>query len=170
MGLEYEHAKKTFNFILNILSNTKPDKILKFDQDVQKDIVLKKMERLERIGGGSFGNVYSVKDKNGYIMALKSIRLYSGIEFLTEATIMKSLSHPHINGSKSVRVTEDHLYIVQDLAKSDLFDFIMENEIDEDLLDQWIYQLLNAVFCMHKEGFIHCDIKPGVTYLSSVIG
>ena len=119
------------------------------------------MRRLELIGDGSFGKVYKVEDKNGEILALKSIRLYNGIDYLTEATLMRTFKHPHINTARSIRITDDHMYIVQDLAESDLFEYIFKNNVNRAQLDEWFFQLLHAVMCLHEEGFIHGDIKPG---------
>lgn len=116
------------------------------------------------LGHGSYGDVYLASDENGKQVAVKCCSINeTGIPNILEASIMGSTVHPYLNRALRILADENKLYIVQNLAKTDLARHTRRDKgnykptISE--LSKWCYCLSQAVSALHNEGIIHADIK-----------
>ncbi|KAK8857583.1 hypothetical protein M9Y10_015988 [Tritrichomonas musculus] len=137
---------------------------------------LNKFELLEKIGSGSFGDVYKAKEKRtGKIYAAKISKdtPRSVIRNLVrEVNILSKLNHPSILSFVcfSLKNFNDEPYpvIITDyLPKGTLNDFIkLERQSTSD--EKWndtqkliiIYGIASAMSYLHSHNIIHRDLKP----------
>lgn len=120
-----------------------------------------------RLGNGGFGTVYRATDNNKKSFAIKVITSNDrGIPCLTEASIMATYKHPHLNQAIDFIVVEDTLYIVQEEALCDLHEWIRNKSLlqrgSEDNYYQTLdicYQIGQALSFLHREDIIHGDVK-----------
>jgi len=114
------------------------------------------LEIKREIGKGSYGNVYAALDGNGKQVAVKVIEeKEDGISSLLELSIMSVIQHPNINSALYIKIKDERIYIVQELAIGSLSkNFHLINDIRKCLFD-----VTEAVYCLHQESIIHCDIK-----------
>lgn len=116
---------------------------------------------LEKIGKGSYGNVYTCKFDNDQVYAVKVLPFKEGVPSLVEANILSMFIHPHIMNSTEIYTIDDNLYLIQELAVQDMETFLKNNEVPrEPTIKKWFFQALSAISCLHNNNIIHCDIKP----------
>lgn len=114
-----------------------------------------------QIGRGAYGQVYTVNDEFNKKYAVKCCNLNkNGIPTILELSIMASMVHPYLNRALSIHATDNKLYIIQDLAISDLLIYSRNNRANFDQLRDWFYCIAKAVSALHSQNIIHCDIKP----------
>lgn len=112
------------------------------------------------IGMGSFGRIYEITDNKGVKMAVKAIKHgKDGPPDLIEASIMSTYNHPGLARSIRVSIDGEIMYIVQEIATSDLSQFTRGNGTSEPVLRSWSNTICQGVLCLHQENIIHCDIK-----------
>lgn len=129
---------------------------------------LGKYELFERIGSGSFADVYRGRDPFlRRIVALKRLRFtaadQSMIErFGIEAQACARLSHPNIVTVYEGGELEGVFYLVlEHVAGGTLADYL-QNRLLEPRQAAWVIrQIAQAVHCAHEQGVIHRDLKPG---------
>lgn len=116
------------------------------------------------LGHGSYGQVFLAKDENNREVAVKCCNIDdTGIPNILEASIMASILHPYINKAHRILASSDKLYIIQELAVSDLSQYTgrkkgnYKPKMEE--LKKWCYSLVHAVSALHNENIIHADIK-----------
>lgn len=115
---------------------------------------------IKKIGEGGFGKVYRVNDSNNDRYAIKVISSGTkGIPCLMEASIMNTLKHPYLNTAIDTIVVDDSLFIVQEEAVCDLFDYIKSREVSKTETVKIMNHLVQAVSFLHREDIIHGDIK-----------
>ena len=136
-------------------------------------------EILEKIGGGTFADVYKAKEKStGEIVAIKTLkRKYKKLEDcleLGECKSLKKLLDESISDQKGfnniiklkniifVKKT-GLLNLVFEYMKQDLLELMKSKEpghLDESDIKEIIYQTLLGLSHMHKYGYFHRDMKP----------
>lgn len=124
------------------------------------------------LGHGSHGNVYLAIDQNNKQVAVKCCDIDSnGIPNLLELSIMNSIIHPYLNRAIEIKVTDSKLYIIQELAQTDLAKYTRKNKDNYkptlEELKRWCYCLAQAVLALHNENIIHGDIKANNVLLYS---
>ena len=122
------------------------------------------------IGGGSFGQVYLVKNKiNKKLYAIKHMEKKLLAEKLNnldgiykEIYIQSRIDHPNILPILFVSETVSDFDLVLEYAPyGSLFYFIRKNKrLNEPLTFSLYIQVVNAVYFLHKNNLIHRDIKP----------
>lgn len=123
----------------------------------------------DKLGQGGFGQVFRAVDAEGNSFAVKSCTINSknnkGIPNPLELSVMATLRHPHINRAISIRITDDCVYIIQDLAECDLSKLVRKNKkqsdvkFDKSKIREWLYALISAMSCLHNNKLIHADLK-----------
>lgn len=112
------------------------------------------------IGKGSYGTVYSCHDDTNQELAVKCIKTKDfGIPSLIEASIMSTIHHPYLTKALKIHATSDKLYIIQELAISDLKVYQSNYPLSDEIKLKWIYMISQAISCLHKYDIIHGDIK-----------
>ena len=128
-------------------------------------------EVVEKIGSGSFSNVYLAHDTVlERMVVLKQLRHdLTGDDnewaaFINEAQITASFFHPGLITVHGLRVNDHAPYAVLVLEYMDggtLRDMIDDNGgLDLDLVWNLAFQVGNALNYLHRRGIVHRDIKP----------
>jgi len=114
---------------------------------------------MNTLGTGTYGTVYLYHDETT-TAAIKVVELLRGrYRLLIEPFLMANLNHPYVCQARDCYVIEDHLYMLFDVAESDLEAWSRDHEIDQDRLRMWTWQLLEALRYLHGLGIVHGDIK-----------
>lgn len=112
------------------------------------------------IGKGAYGTVYSCHDDTNQELAVKCVRTKDfGIPSLIEASIMSTIHHPYLTKALKIHATPDKLYIIQELAISDLKVYQSNHALSYDTQVRWIFEIAQGIACLHKYDIIHGDIK-----------
>lgn len=116
------------------------------------------------LGHGSFGQVYIAVNEHNKEIAVKCCTIdEKGIPSILEASIMASMVHPYLNTALCIKVTPKKLYIIQDLALTDLSQYTRRGGLNHSAtlqqLKVWAFSLCCAVSILHGENIIHADIK-----------
>jgi serine/threonine protein kinase len=112
------------------------------------------------LGKGGYGTVYLCRDENETDLAVKCIKTKNfGIPSLIEASIMSVIQHPNLTKALKIHSTPHKLYIIQELAISDLKVYRMNNDPDLSLVYRWTHSIAQGLSCLHRYGIIHGDLK-----------
>lgn len=134
--------------------------------------VPKKYELIKVIGKGAYGVVVSAKDTAKNIMvAIKKVpnafmNLMDAKRIVREIKILKFFNHENIILLVDVLKPENPLnfediYIVTDLLETDLHRTIYSHQdLTDDHLQYFIYQILRGLLFIHSSEIIHRDLKP----------
>ncbi|CAD8199482.1 unnamed protein product [Paramecium octaurelia] len=136
----------------------------------QYDHIMYRYEMIEKLGHGSFGQVFKVMDhKQNQNVAIKIIKndeklqdqAFTEIEILkvvnradSSCCLVKMLSH---------FIFRNHVCIVFELLSCSLYEFIACNDFqgfELDLIRRFAVQILQALMYLSECNIIHCDLKP----------
>ena len=127
-------------------------------------------EVVKKLGQGTYGKVYSVKNKTtGEIRACKQLSkhmIQDKTQFQTEIEIMITLTHPNI--LKLYEVFEDERYyylIIEKCNGGELFKKIKKKISEGKLYSEKdiakiFEQFISAIAYCHANGICHRDLKP----------
>ena len=118
------------------------------------------MDKSTLLGSGTYGKVYKM-NINGRDVAVKFIENdEDGMRELGEVNLLKKFDHPNIlKRFDELFVLPNEIGITLPLANGDLERAIRVG-VSADKKERWVYEMLSAVHCIHKNGYYHCDIKP----------
>lgn len=128
-------------------------------------------EKLDKIGGGTYGVVYKARDKKtGEIVALKKVKMEKEQEregfpvtALREINILASLNHPSIVTFKEVVVGSslDCIFVVMEYMDHDLKSLseAVKQPFSLGEVKCMMLQLLQGIDYLHENGVIHRDLK-----------
>jgi len=135
--------------------------------------------RLDRVGRGSYGEVFKVRRHiDGSELVLKEVSMV-GIgeqeerEILNETSCMMQLSHPHIIAYVGSFLERGSLHIVMEFASgSDLHCLIRKQTLEgkflsEERLWKWMIQLTQGLQHAHARRILHRDIKASNVFLDA---
>uniref|UniRef100_A0A7E4US22 non-specific serine/threonine protein kinase n=1 Tax=Panagrellus redivivus TaxID=6233 RepID=A0A7E4US22_PANRE len=121
----------------------------------------------KKVGDGTFGEVsLARKIDTGDVVAIKRMKkkFYSWDEAmgLREVKSLKKLNHPNIIKLREVIRENDILYFVFEFMQMNLYELMKDRDryFPESTIRNIIYQVLQGMAYMHKNGFFHRDMKP----------
>ncbi|EJD74161.1 CMGC/RCK/MAK protein kinase [Loa loa] len=121
----------------------------------------------KRLGDGTFGEVLLAKKLDtGDKVAIKRMKrkFYSWNEAmaLREVKSLKKMNHPNIIKLREVIREHDNLYFVFEYMQENLYELMKDRDryFPEHIIRNIIYQVLQGLAYMHKNGFFHRDMKP----------
>lgn len=83
-------------------------------------------------------------------------------------SLKRCQGHPNILGIKECMQTDDKVYMVTEIAHSDMFDYVYnKGRFPVEMARPIFRQVVSAVSHMHKSGIGHRDIKPENILLTS---
>lgn len=133
---------------------------------------------VDLVGEGAYGTVCSaIHEPTNTKVAIKKIQPFSRSMFVTrtlrELKLLKFF-HSHeniISVLDIVRPTSWHkfeaVYLVQELMETDLQKIINQQNLSEDHIQYFVYQILRALKSLHSAQVIHRDLKPSNLLLNS---
>src|SRR6185437_512860 len=125
-------------------------------------------ELLELLGEGSFGRVYRARDRRlGRVVAVKVIKPWwaeddAWVErFEREARVLARVSDPGIIRIYDIGEAEEGPYYVTELVEGEsLADRLRRGALPAEDARLIAEQLCSALAGAHREGIVHCDVKP----------
>ncbi|PIN14820.1 Cdc2-related protein kinase [Handroanthus impetiginosus] len=126
-------------------------------------------ERLEKIGQGTYSNVYRARNvETGKIFAVKKVRFDNfqpeSVRFMArEILILRKLDHPNIMKLEGIITSRlsCHIYLVFEYMEHDLAGLLSCPDIKftDSQIKCYMRQLLSGVEHCHSRGILHRDIK-----------
>ncbi|XP_076901668.1 cyclin-dependent kinase C-2 C-like [Bidens hawaiensis] len=128
-----------------------------------------RFERLEKIGRGTYSNVYRARDlRTGKMTALKKVRFDNlqpeSVRFMArEIMILRKLDHPNIIKLEGIITSRlsSNIYLVFEYMEHDLAGLISSPDIrfTDSQIKCYMRQLLKGIEHFHSRGVLHRDIK-----------
>lgn len=126
---------------------------------------------IEKLGQGSYGEVYKVHDKTEQkdyaIKVIKKQFEAEGIptDALREITILKKMNHPNIIRLNQIFTGKNHIELCLDYCDFDLKQFkekYMEEEsiYNDQTITHIMFQILKGMDYLHSKMIMHRDLKP----------
>nr|QBK93739.1 MAG: putative serine/threonine protein kinase [Pithovirus LCPAC406] len=122
----------------------------------------RKYERISRLGMGAFANVYKCYDrKSRTYKAIKVVKGNDGegLNSLMEYFMVKHINHRYLIYASESYITDNTLYMVQEMGVNDLFDWRRKNVPTNKQIREWIFQLVDALLCLWSLDVTHTDLK-----------
>ncbi|KAF8565150.1 hypothetical protein P879_10524 [Paragonimus westermani] len=121
----------------------------------------------KQLGDGTYGSVLlatSLETKDKVAIKKMKKKFYSWEECLNlrEVKALKRLNHPNIVKLREVIRENDELFFVFEYMKENLYEMIKRRTklFPEESIRNIIWQVLDGLSFMHKQGFFHRDMKP----------
>ena len=126
--------------------------------------------KVSKIGGGSFGAVYLVKDKdtnNLYAMKKYYLDNLSKGGAKKQYEILSKFNHENIHKVIDMFISKNNnQYLITPYYQNNLYDYVSK-KLPEKVIKQIIFQVLCGINYLHSLKYIHRDIKPDNILLSS---
>lgn len=154
--------------------NNQPELSKIYDETIQSSYFKQCFIIEEKIGSGSFGDVFKVKSReDGKYYAVKVSReRFRGKldreEKLNEVCKHEQLpDHDHLVKLYRAWEEKNRLYIQTELCATSLSALAeTDHEISEDTVWRYLVDLLKAIDHLHSNDLIHLDIKPENIFIS----
>lgn len=172
----FHHRPVTRAQIVSFRSSKTDDSVLsdRYNQHSRDLYFNQCFQVISQLGVGSFGEVYKVKSKeDGKLYAIKKSRdRFRGQSDrrrkLGEVAKQEKLP-PHSNCVRIYKAWEErqHLYLLVELCKTSLSNYAEEHhDIPEQVIWNFLVDLLQAVKHLHDNNLVHMDIKPDNIFIS----
>ena len=164
-----EHPEER-RFLGRLLKHLVP-KILPYGGDFfslmkMTELIAERYEKVERLGLGSFGEVWKVRDieREGrapyYVAKIPTSKKLNN-RFRKEAAICRRLEG-HPNSTKIIDVVEERgrVVLIQEFVEGPTLRELLEGPLEENKKEKILLQLVDIVAHAHKHRIVHRDIKP----------
>ncbi|TGZ50350.1 hypothetical protein CRM22_010857 [Opisthorchis felineus] len=122
---------------------------------------------LKQLGDGTYGSVLlatSLETKEKVAIKKMKKKFFSWDECLNlrEVKTLKRLNHPNIVKLREVIRENDELFFVFEYMRENLYEMIKRRTklFPEEVVRNIMWQVLDGLAFMHKQGFFHRDMKP----------
>jgi serine/threonine protein kinase len=114
------------------------------------------------IGRGQSSRVYRAMDRStGRVVALKALdRGTPTAMFLQELSALLRLRHPNVISCWGIEYGPRDRYLVMDYCAGGSLRERLGSPIAPELALAWVDDVLKGLAEIHRQGFLHCDIKP----------
>ncbi|ARF09120.1 serine/threonine protein kinase [Catovirus CTV1] len=123
------------------------------------------------ISNGSYGQVI-MKDNNTVIKSTQKFNSNNDYyrQNIQEAVFLSTVVHNHIVKTNKVYLENNQIKIEQEKGEQTLHDYINKTDRGERIvhMKHIFFQLIKVLFFLHKNGYIHGDLKPNNILLSTV--
>ncbi|KAL0221066.1 hypothetical protein RCL1_000920 [Eukaryota sp. TZLM3-RCL] len=163
MGIEGSQNREEHNGLQQ--ANTSNQKIIPVDGDLFSGFT-----SIQEVFAEAYGFLYSMRDQRGNMVFGELIIHYSSYYAAVTNFMSKSLTSPFIvSHNYALKNDKDLLLVMEYCAGGTLYDFIKVKKQKLSNNDIWliITQLVHALVLLHRNGIIHCDVKPGTVFLCS---
>jgi protein kinase len=121
----------------------------------------------KRLGDGTYGEVVrAVNNQSGEVVAVKRMKrkYYSWDDCiaLREVQSLRKLRHPNIVKLKEIIRENDRLHMVFEHMDCNLYELTKNRRkhLPQERIQNHMYQILQGLYFMHKNGYFHRDMKP----------
>ena len=136
----------------------------------QQKIYNGKYIKLSKIGGGSFGQVYLVKDiktNNEYAMKKFYLDNLGNGGAVKQFEILSKFDHENIHKVLDMFIAPNkNQYLITPYYPNNLYNYVTK-KLPEKIIKQIILQVINAAKYLHSLKYIHRDIKPDNILISN---
>ena len=126
--------------------------------------------KLSKIGGGSFGQVYLVKDiKTNKEYAMKKFYLdnLGNGGAVKQFEILSKFDHENIHKVVDMFIAPNkNQYLVTPYYSNNLYNYVTK-KLPEKVIKQIILQIIKAIKYLHSLNYLHRDIKPDNILISN---
>ena len=130
------------------------------------ELIAERYEKVERLGLGSFGEVWKVRDteREGrapyYVAKIPTSKKLNN-QFRKEAAICRRLAG-HPNSTKIIDVVEERarVILIQEFVEGPSLRELLEGPLENNKKEKILLQLVDIVAHAHKHRIVHRDIKP----------
>lgn len=129
------------------------------------------------LGEGAYGIVcLAVHKSSGTKVAIKKIKPFSRTLFcirtLREIKLLRHFKHENIISIFDIQKPAsfdsfNEVYIIQELMQTDLHRAIATQELTDDHVQYFIYQIIRGLKALHSANVIHRDLKPSNLLLNA---
>ncbi|MBU0986721.1 MAG: response regulator, partial [Proteobacteria bacterium] len=131
-----------------------------------EDFLGHRYEKVARLGIGSFGEVWKVRDvanvPPAFFVAKIPLSKKLNPKIEKEARILRTLAgHAGVPEVCEIIDVKKKRVLIQDFVEGKTLFEVMERELEEKEVESVVIQLINVVAYAHDLGIIHRDIKPG---------
>lgn len=121
---------------------------------------------IAKLGKGMFGNVLKCRDhklkKDVSVKIMKNDVKWS-LQCINEIKILKKMQHPNLLTYFGHLNFRSHICISTELLAVNLYEALEATKFkgfDIGIIKKWSLDLLSGLNYIHKEGFVHADLKP----------
>lgn len=130
------------------------------------DLIDGKYTVINRIGSGTYGDVYKVKDVRGNYYALKLLRLWEVSNKLHDLLVAKfdqeyktgKLTSEYLIHSLDFGIVKGNPYLLMEYCSSGDLSKLIGKDLSQ--LPGFAHDILEGLYALHSEGKVHRDLKP----------